>query len=104
MSTTRNPFKQLQGFRQANSVTGKTITVLIVVMVIVALAIGIMAAVIGRRYSGDPTCQCISVNDAGFRGFSIAMLVVGIPLLVIGFIFFGCTTEVAAAWNPDMSA
>ena len=96
-----NPFKKFQSFRQSNAVTGKTRTVLIVVMLIVSIAIGVLAAIIGRKY-GDENCNCISVNDAGFRGWSIAMLVVGIPLLVVGFIFFGCTTEVAeASWNPQ---
>ena len=98
-----NPFKKLQDFRMApgTAVTGKTRTVLIIVMVVVALVIGILAAVIGRKF-GDPNCGCIGVNDSGFRGFSIAILVIGIPLLVIGFIFFGCTTEVAQqAWSPQ---
>ena len=89
----KDPFKNLQEFRMKSAVTGKTRTVLIIVMVVVALVIGILAAIIGRKF-GDPNCSCIGVNDSGFRGFSIAILVIGIPLLVIGFIFFGCTTQV----------
>lgn len=77
-------------FRQ--QVQGTPRKVVIIIMAILALIIGILAAVIGRNY-GDENCNCIGVNDAGFRAFSIAMIVIGVPMIIVTTIFFGCTTE-----------
>jgi hypothetical protein len=84
--------EKLQAFRAANTVKGAPRTILIIVMAVLALVIGIMAAVIGRNY-GDENCNCIGVNDSGFRAFAIAMIAVGIPMIIVSMIFFGCTTQ-----------
>lgn len=92
MSTSMSALDKLKNFRAANTVQGAPRTILIIVMAVLALVIGIMAAVIGRNY-GDENCNCITVNDSGFRAFAIAMIAVGIPMIIVAMIFFGCTTQ-----------
>ena len=94
MTETLSALDKLKAFRAEHSVTGKPRTIVIIIMAILALVIGIMAAVIGRNY-GDENCNCIGVNDSGFRAFAIAMIAVGIPMIIVSMIFFGCTTSAA---------
>ena len=108
-----NPFKTLQGFRSGNAVKGKTRTILIIIMLVAVLGIGIIAAVLGSRMGDDteeddktfcketcaPKCHSSKV-EKGWKAFSITVIALGIPLLIIAFIFFGCTTAVAgSAWG-----
>lgn len=80
----------LQGLPTQQYLEAKPRSIVLIIMAVLALIIGILAAVVGRNY-GDENCQCIGVNDAGFRAFSIAMIAVGVPMIVISMIFFGCT-------------
>ena len=103
---TTNPFKTLQGFRAGNAVKGKTRTILIIIMIVGILAIGILGAFIGSRI-GDETEEGVDCSkchsskvEKGWKGFSITVIALGIPLLVVAFIFFGCTTAVVdSAWG-----
>lgn len=91
-TTSVSALQKLKDFRADHVISGKPRTLVIIIMAILALVIGIMAAVIGRNY-GDENCNCIGVNDSGFRAFAIAMIAVGVPMLIVSMIFFGCTTS-----------
>lgn len=81
-----------QEFQETYEITGKPRTWLIIIMFVLALVIGIVAAVMSSK-SGDKECQCLSPANMGFRAFGITMTVC-VPLMMITFIFFGCTTNV----------
>ena len=69
-------------------------TVLVIVMLVAVLGIGILAAVIaskmGDEYEEGEECDCPTEVEKGWKWFSIAAIALGIPMLVIFFIFFGC--------------
>jgi hypothetical protein len=73
-----------------SGIKGTPRTIVLIIMAILVLGIAITAAVLGRKY-GDEKCDCIGINDAGFRAFSITMIAVGFPLYIITMIYFGCT-------------
>jgi hypothetical protein len=101
-----NPFKKFQNFRTSSAVEGKTRTVLIIIMLVAVLGIGILAAFLGSKMGDEEGTECPkdceqSKIEKGWKAFSITIIALGIPLLVVSFIFFGCTTKVAdAAWSP----
>jgi hypothetical protein len=78
-------------FDTSFQVTAKPRTIVLVVVALLVLVIGIVAGVMGRK-AGKKDCDCLSPGNAGFRAFSIVMVAVGIPLLLVVMIFFGCTT------------
>jgi hypothetical protein len=49
---------------------------------VAAIVISILAGVLGRG-TGQDNCSCISKNDAGYRAFSIAWLIMSIILIVL---------------------
>lgn len=82
----------LVDFQQAFDIEAQPRTFMIIIMVVLSLLIATIAAVLGYR-SGDKECNCLSPNNNAFRSFSIAMLAVGFPVILITFIYFGCTTS-----------
>ena len=103
-----NPFKTLATFRGADKGVTRpaTRTFLVILMLIVVLGLAIGAAVLGSK-KGEATyeeqapcacpekirrkCACPNKWDKGWKGFSIAVIALGIPMLVVFFLFFGCT-------------
>jgi len=71
-------------------------TVLVIVMLVAVLGIGILAAFIGSK-AGDETEEGTNCDmchpsklEKGWKAFSITVIALGIPMLVIFFLFFGC--------------
>ena len=102
----KNPFKTFQNFRNREAFTGKTRTVLIVLMLVGVLVLGIVSAVIGSKLAEDKEgqqCACPSKVETGWKWFSITIIALGIPALVVGFIFFGCSVDVIRdAWGEGV--
>jgi len=69
-------------------------TVFVIIMLVAVLGIGILAAIIASKYGAEyeegEECDCPSEVEKGWKWFSIASIALGIPLLVVFFIFFGC--------------
>jgi len=103
----KNPFKTLADFRGADKGVTRpaTRTLLVIIMLVAVLGLAIGAAVIGSKKGEAPyeetapcacpepvrrKCACPSKVEKGWKGFSIAVIALGIPMLVIFFIFFGC--------------
>lgn len=111
MSFKPNPLSRFQDFRMERAVKGKARTVLIILMLVGVLVIGITVAVFAGR-SAKPEEKDVdyskchaSAFQRGWNGFSITAVALGIPLLIVSFIFFGCSTAVAEnAWDPSAAA
>ena len=102
-------FKNFQDFRAKSSdaLQGKAKTVLVIVMLVVVLGIGILAAFLGANIGSEteetdktfcddqcaPKCHQSKI-EKGWKAFSITLIALGIPLLVVFFLFFGCTTAI----------
>lgn len=76
--------------------SGGARTVLVIVMLVAVLGIGILAAFIGAKMGEEEEgvlakpCDCPTAVEKGWKAFSITVIALGIPMLVVFFLFFGC--------------
>jgi hypothetical protein len=67
---------------QGKKITKLNIFIIILVSVLI-LALSITAGVIGSKSGTDENCECISKINGGWRGFSIAYLILSILGIIV---------------------